>query len=67
MKIKKEWKIIIFLLVILIIILCLIFFKTDIFKKKDALVVNKTPEQIISDKGIKLVSKENFVSEVNTL
>lgn len=67
MKIKKEWKIIIVLLVILITILCLIFFKTDIFKKKDALVINKTPEQIISDKGIKLVSKENFVSEVNTL
>ena len=67
MKLKTEWKIVIALLIILITILGLLFFKTDIFKRKEETMPNKTPEQIISDKGIKLVSKENFVNEANTL
>ena len=67
MKLKKEWKVVIMLIFILSIILTLLVFKTDIFKKKEEKVIPKTPEEVLLDQGIKLVSKEDFVKKTETL
>lgn len=70
MKRKKEKRILLFLLVILSLIWIGIYFYTDIFKGKDLntpKVEEKTGLEILEEKGIKIVNKEQFENDANKL
>lgn len=69
MKMKKNVKILICLLFLLFLVLALLYFKTDFFihSKTSSSTTSPTPTDLLTQQGVKLVSKEHFVEEANSL
>ena len=67
MKKKKLIVIIIAGIIILGIIFLAFNLTKDLFFKDKNPIVNKTDEQILEEKGVNFVSRENFLTEANTL
>ena len=65
MKLKKSWAIFFSILGILILIMLIALISVNFFKQTEAPI--KTEQEILEEKGIIMVDKENFTAEANTL
>ena len=65
MKLKKSWAIFFSILGILILIMLIALISVNFFKQTEAPI--KTEQEILEEKGIIMVDKENFTAEANTI